>query len=195
MNKITNILFVGVGGQGTILASNILSYGLLNAGYDVKMSEVHGMAQRGGSVSTQIRFGNKVYSPLISKNEADIILAFEKIEAARWLDYMNPEGHLIINDHEIYPITVLAGETKYPEDILNNIKEKVNNCIIFDATKKAIELGNSKIQNLILLGVLIGLLKIKNIDWEKIIKDTLPEKIVSINLKAFNLGYSIAQKS
>lgn len=195
MNKITNILFVGVGGQGTILASNILSYGLLNAGYDVKMSEVHGMAQRGGSVSTQIRFGNKVHSPLISKNEADIILAFEKIEAARWLDYMNPEGYLIINDHEIYPITVLAGETKYPEDIISNIKEKVNKCIIFDATKKAIELGSPKIQNMILLGVLIGLLKLKNIDWEKIIKDTLPEKIVSINLKAFNLGYSIAQKS
>ncbi len=193
MNKITNILFVGVGGQGTILASNILSKGLMDAGYDVKMSEVHGMAQRGGSVSTQIRFGEKVYSPLISQNEADFILAFEKIEAARWLDYLNPQGFLIINEHEIYPTTVLTGESKYPHDIIERIKEKVKNCIVVDATSKAIELGNIKVQNIILLGILIGLLNLNNIDWEKIIKDLLPEKIQQINLIAFNNGLAISR--
>jgi indolepyruvate ferredoxin oxidoreductase beta subunit len=194
MNKITNILFVGVGGQGTILASNILSKGLMDAGLDVKMSEVHGMAQRGGSVSTQIRFGDKVYSPLIPQKEADIILSFEKIEAARWLDFLNPEGFLIINNHEIYPTTVLNGENKYPDDILDKIKEKVKNCLVIDATSEASKLGNIKAQNMILLGVLIGLLNIKGIDWENIIKNSLPEKIVDINLKAFRTGLSISKK-
>lgn len=194
MNKITNILFVGVGGQGTILASNILSKGLVDSGYDVKMSEVHGMAQRGGSVSTQVRFGEKVYSPLISKGEADIILSFEKIEAARWLPYLSPEGYLIINDHEIYPVTVLAGQANYPHDIIEKIKEKVKNCIVVDANKKALELGNPKVQNIILLGVLIGLLNLNNIDWINVIKQTIPEKILDINLKAFELGKSISKK-
>ncbi|MCR4421018.1 MAG: indolepyruvate oxidoreductase subunit beta [Spirochaetales bacterium] len=194
MNKTTNILFVGVGGQGTILASNILSQGLIDAGFDVKMSEVHGMAQRGGSVSTQIRFGKKVYSPLIPEKEADFILSFEKIEAGRWLNFLNPEGVLIINNYEIYPTTVLTGENKYPEDILEKIKEKVKNCITVDAANEALKLGNIKTQNMILLGVLIGQLDIKSIDWENIIRNSLPEKIVEINLKAFKTGLSIYKK-
>ncbi len=192
MDKVTNILFVGVGGQGTILASNILTNGLINAGYDVKMSEVHGMAQRGGSVSTQIRFGEKVYSPLISEGEADIILAFEKIEAARWLNFLSEEGLLIINNHEIYPISVLAGQEEYPKDILDKIKEKIKKCIIVDANSKALEIGNSKVQNMILLGVLIGSLKLDNINWEEIIKNNIPEKIREINLKAFNIGLNLS---
>lgn len=191
MDKITNILFVGVGGQGTILASNILSKGLVDFGYDVKMSEVHGMAQRGGSVSTQVRFGEKVYSPLISKGEADIILSFEKIEAARWLPYLNPKGHLIINNNEIYPVPVLVGQTKYPEDIIENIKAKVKNCIVVDANKIALELGNPKVQNMILLGVLIETLNLNNIDWINVIKQIIPEKILDINLKAFDVGKSL----
>lgn len=194
MNKTTNILFVGVGGQGTILASNILSQGLIDAGFDVKMSEVHGMAQRGGSVSTQIRFGKKVYSPLIPEKEADFILSFEKIEAGRWLNFLNPEGVLIINNYEIYPTTVLTGENKYPEDILEKIKDKVKNCITVDAANEALKLGNIKTQNMILLGVLIGQLDIKSIDWENIIRNSLPEKIVEINLKAFKTGLSIYKK-
>ncbi len=194
MDRITNILFVGVGGQGTILASNILTKGLLLADYDVKMSEVHGMAQRGGSVSTQIRFGKNVHSPLISLRQADIILSFEKIEAARWLDFLNPDGYLIVNDYEIYPTSVLTGKEKYPEDILNKIKEKVKNLIIVDANKKAIELGNTKVQNMILLGVLIGLLKIEKIDWIQIIKETIADKILNINLQAFDIGLKIAKK-
>lgn len=191
MNK--NILFVGVGGQGTILASNILSKGLVDAGFDVKMSEVHGMAQRGGSVSTQVRFGKKVYSPLISEGEADIILAFEKIEAARWLNYLNPDGYLIINNYEIYPTTVLSGLAEYPTDIISRIKEKTKNSILVDAAQKAIELGNPKVQNMILLGVLTGLLDIKEIDWIKIIKSFLPEKILDINLKAFEIGLNMCK--
>lgn len=190
MDKITSILFVGVGGQGTILASNILSKGLMDFGFDVKMSEVHGMAQRGGSVSTQIRFGKKVYSPLIAKKEADILLAFEIIEAARWLDYLNPDGYLIINEQKIYPLPVLTGDFKYPDDIIQRIKEKVKNCILIDAPAMAFQLGNPKVQNMILLGSLTAILNLNNIDWLSIIKSQLPEKILEINIKAFELGYS-----
>lgn len=188
MDKVISVLFVGVGGQGTILASKILTEGLLNNGYDVKMSEVHGMAQRGGSVTTQVRFGQKVYSPLIEKGTADVIVAFEKSEAARWLPYLKKHGYLVINDYEIYPVPVLIGAEKYPEDVNTKLRALVSNTVIIDAAKEAKHLGNIKAQNVVLLGVLVKVLGLTNINWDKIIETTVPEKAVELNKKALIKG-------
>ncbi len=144
-----SILFVGVGGQGTILASKILTEGLLSLGYDVKMSEIHGMAQRGGSVTTQIKFGKKVYSPCIGKGEADVVLAFEKVEAVRWLPYLKEDGILLVNDYEIYSLPVLLGQEKYPENIIPKLKEQVPKVKAINAAKIAEDLGNIKAQNIV----------------------------------------------
>ncbi|HNV44433.1 MAG: indolepyruvate oxidoreductase subunit beta [Spirochaetes bacterium] len=191
-NEIKNVLIVGVGGQGTILAAKILSEGLVFAGFDVKMSEIHGMAQRGGSVSTQIRYGEKVYSPLISEKTADVILSFEKIEAARWLNYLKPEGYLIINDYEILPVPVLIGSQTYPSDIDKKIKEKVKNCFVIDAFSEAKKLGNTKVQNTLLLAVVIKKLGLEKIDWETVLRSQLSEKIAELNIKAFQRGIQLA---
>jgi len=191
-NEIKNILIVGVGGQGTILAAKILSEGLVFAGFDVKMSEIHGMAQRGGSVSTQIRYGAKVYSPLISEKTADVILSFEKIEAARWLNYLKPEGYLIINDYEILPVPVLIGSQTYPSDVDKKIKEKVKNCFVIDAFSEAKKLGNTKVQNTLLLAVVIKKLGLEKIDWETVLRSQLSEKIAELNIKAFQRGIQLA---
>lgn len=188
MSEVKNILFVGVGGQGTILASKLLSEGLMMHGFDVKMSEVHGMAQRGGSVTTQVRFGEKVYSPLIEKGKADVIVAFEKSEAARWIPYLKKCGHLVVNDYEIHPVTVLIGKDKYPENINEKLKASVENTIIVDAAKIAEELGNIKAQNVVLLGALVKALKLTNINWDKAIENIVPEKAVELNKKAIAAG-------
>lgn len=187
MQDVTSILLVGVGGQGTILASKILTEGLLNEGYDVKMSEVHGMSQRGGSVNTQIRFGKKVYSPVIDLGSADIIVAFEKMEAARWLKYLKKEGTMIVNTVEIPSLTILIGKEKYPEDLIEILTDKTKT-ITVDASKIAEELGNIKAQNIVLLGKLIKYLDLRNIDWEAIIKENVPEKFLDLNIKAFRKG-------
>lgn len=191
MEKVISILFVGVGGQGTILASKILTEGLLNNGYDVKMSEVHGMAQRGGSVTTQVRFGEKVYSPLIEKGTADVIVAFEKSEAARWLPYLKNDGYIVVNDYEIYPVPVLIGAEKYPEDVNTKLKALVNNTVIIDAAKIAKDLGNIKAQNVVLLGALVKVLKLNNIDWNKVIEVIVPEKAIELNKKALIKGMEV----
>lgn len=188
MSEIKNILFVGVGGQGTILASKLLSEGLMRHGYDVKMSEVHGMAQRGGSVTTQVRYGEKVYSPLIEKGKADVIVAFEKSEAARWVPYLKKGGHLIVNDYEIHPVTVLIGKEKYPENINENLKEHVENTVIVDAAKIAEDLGNIKAQNVVLLGALIKALNLDCVDWHSAIENTVPSKAIELNKKALSAG-------
>ena len=188
MDKVKSVLFVGVGGQGTILASKILTLGLLNNGYDVKMSEIHGMAQRGGSVSTQVRFGQKVYSPLIEKGTADVIVAFEKSEAARWLPYLKKDGYLVINDYEIYPVPVLIGAEKYPEDVNAKLKATVSNTVIIDASEEAKKLGNIKAQNVVLLGALIKVLGLSSINWNKIIEQTVPAKAIELNKKALVKG-------
>ncbi|WP_373899030.1 indolepyruvate oxidoreductase subunit beta [Haloimpatiens sp. FM7315] len=188
MSEIKSVLFVGVGGQGTILASKTLAEGLMKNGYDVKMSEVHGMAQRGGSVTTQVRFGEKVYSPLIEKGKADVIVAFEKSEAARWIPYLKKDGYIVVNDYEIYPVPVLIGQEKYPENVLDELRRVVDNKIIMNASKMAEELGTIKAQNIILLGALIKALKLDNLNWEKILEESLPAKIVDINKKAIKLG-------
>lgn len=188
MGNTRSILFVGVGGQGTILASKILTEGLLEAGFDVKMSEVHGMAQRGGSVTTQVRFGEKVHSPLIEKGTADVIVAFEKSEAARWVPFLRKDGALVVNDYEIHPVTVLIGQEKYPENINENLASVVENIKIINAAHLAEELGNIKAQNVILLGALIKALKLENINWDQIIEKSVPSKIVELNKLALRKG-------
>lgn len=186
-----SILFVGVGGQGIILASKILTEGLVRFGYDVKMSEVHGMAQRGGSVTTQVRFGEKVYSPLIGLGEADVVVAFEKVEAARWANYLKDGGTIVINDYEIYSLPVLIGQESYPEKVIENMKEKIEHVKVFNAADVATELGNIKTQNIVLLGALIKALELDNLDWEEVIKESLPEKMHEINIKALRAGMEI----
>ncbi|AKN32521.1 indolepyruvate oxidoreductase subunit beta [Clostridium carboxidivorans P7] len=188
MSSVKSILFVGVGGQGTILASKILTEGLLKNGYDVKMSEVHGMAQRGGSVTTQVRFGEKVYSPLIEKGTADVIVAFEKSEAARWLPYLKKDGYLVINDYEIYPVPVLIGEEEYPQNVNETLKKTVKNTIIVNASQIAEELGNIKAQNVVLLGALLKALKLENINWNEVLEVIVPPKAVELNKKALVKG-------
>lgn len=188
MEKTKNILFVGVGGQGTILASKILTEGLMENGYDVKMSEVHGMAQRGGSVTTQVRFGEKVNSPLIEKGTADVIVSFEKSEAARWIPFLKKDGYLVVNDYEIYPVTVSTGAEKYPEDVNNRLKQTIKNTVILNASALAEELGNIKAQNVILLGALLKVLDVKNVDWDKVLEKVVPAKAVELNKKALKVG-------
>jgi len=182
-----SILLVGVGGQGTILASKILSTGLVEAGYDVKMSEIHGMAQRGGSVSTQVRFGDEVYSPIIGRGAADILVSFEAMEALRWLEYLKPNGKVVINDYKIPSAPILAGKADYPEGIIESIKEKADTWVI-DAAKIAMDLGNPKVMNIVLLGALVKAMDLTDIDWEQVIRNNVKEKFVDINIKAFQKG-------
>ncbi len=188
---IKNILLVGVGGQGTILTSKILSQGLLEAGHDVKMAEIHGMSQRGGSVTTQIRYGKAVYSPVIEKGTADIIVSFERSEALRWLEYLKEDGILILNEHQIQPFTVTLDLSKYPENLVEEYKDKVKNFISYNAFEMAKELGNSRVMNIILLGSLVKYVGLEEIDWKNVIKETVPEKFVDLNIQAYEKGYNI----
>jgi len=187
MKEVKNILLVGVGGQGTILASKILSMGLLEAGYDVKMSEIHGMSQRGGNVSTQIRFGEKVYSPIIGKGEADVIVAFEKMEALRWIEYLKEGGKMVINDFEIPSVPILMGAMEYPKGILEDLTEKAD-VSVFEASSIAEQLGNSKTMNIVLLGALVKAMNIPGIDWEVVIRANVKKGFEDINIKAFKEG-------
>jgi Pyruvate:ferredoxin oxidoreductase and related 2-oxoacid:ferredoxin oxidoreductases, gamma subunit len=191
MKDTKNILFVGVGGQGIILVSKILTEGLVGFGYDVKMSEVHGMAQRGGSVTTQVRFGEKVYSPLIGEGEADVIVAFEKVEAVRWIGYLKHDGTVVVNDYEIHPVPVLIGNEQYPENVIVKLKESVPNTIVIDAANIAKGLGNIKAQNIVLLGALVKALKLTDLDWENVIREYVPERYLDLNIKAFKAGIEI----
>lgn len=191
MRESKSVLFVGVGGQGTILASKILTEGLLKSGYDVKMSEVHGMAQRGGSVTTQVRFGEKVYSPLIEKGKVDVIVSFEKSEAARYLPYLKEDGYVVINDYEIHPVPVLIGKEKYPENVSERLTDLVHNTVIIKAAEVAENLGNIKAQNVVLLGALIKVLKLEDINWDEIISAIVPSKAIELNKKAFKAGMDV----
>ncbi len=188
-----SILLVGVGGQGIILISKLLAVGLINMGHDVKMSEIHGMSQRGGSVTTQIKYGKKVYSPNIAEGDADIIISFEKSETARALPFLKKGGKVITDDREILPMTVLSGFSEYPSDILNEIKTKVTNLMIIKAADKAQELGNIRAQNIVLLGSLVKVLGLEGPDWKQIISDMLPAKLVPMNIAAFDAGYKMAE--
>ena len=160
MNDTKSILLVGVGGQGTILASKILSEGLARKGFDIKMSEIHGMSQRGGSVSTHVRYGSKVASPIVSEGEADVLVAFEKSEAVRWLNYLKKGGWLVVNNYEIKSLPVLTGLAEYPDGVVEQLGKSVDNIKVFNATQIACELGNERAQNIVLLGALIKALGI-----------------------------------
>ena len=184
-----NILIVGVGGQGTLLASRILGNVALKMNFDVKVSEVHGMSQRGGSVVTYVKFGKKVYSPLIEKGEADIILAFEKLEALRCIDQLSKDGKMIINEQQIDPMPVIIGRAKYPENIIETLKEN-NNIFSLDALKIALECGNIKAVNIVLIGVLAKLTGIDKEIFIEAIREVVPSKFLELNLKAFEEGYN-----
>ncbi|MBZ4645762.1 MAG: indolepyruvate ferredoxin oxidoreductase, beta subunit [Petroclostridium sp.] len=189
----TSVMIVGVGGQGTLLASRILGNVAIDQGCDVKVSEVHGMAQRGGSVVTYVKYGDKVYSPVISEGEADIILAFEKLEAYRWLPYLKKEGKLIINTQKIDPMPVIVGNAKYPEQIIEKINRLGVNVIPADALKLALKAGNVKAVNVVLLGLLAKYTDISKESWIKAIKGTVPGKFLDINMAAFDLGYNLEE--
>ncbi|MGL6104833.1 indolepyruvate oxidoreductase subunit beta [Romboutsia sp.] len=185
-----SILLVGVGGQGTILASKLLTTGLMEAGYDVKMSEIHGMSQRGGSVSSQVRYGEKVYSPVIEVGGADILVSFEKMEALRWLNYLKPQGKIIVNNYRIDPMPVLNGKAEYLAKEIDTELDRLN-ATMLEAAQRAVELGNAKVMNIILLGALVKSMELEDINWENIIRDNVKEKFVDINLKAFKEGIEL----
>lgn len=186
----TNVKLVGVGGQGTILATTLLSTAILDAGFDVKMSEIHGMSQRGGSVSSEIRFGTKVYSPVIMKGDADVLVSFELMEAARHADYVKPGGIILVNNHKINSMVTLNGKVPYPEGIIEDLQSKVTTYII-NATEEAIRLGNSKVMNVIMLGALVKAMNLEHLDFPKAIRENVKEKFIDLNVEAFNLGLSL----
>lgn len=190
MREDYNILVVGVGGQGNILFSRILGEVFLDDGYDVKISEVHGMAQRGGSVVTFVRAGDRVYSPLIDKAQADYIIAFEKLEALRWLEYLKRDGVLIFSDYEIPPLSVTNGKDKYPDviRILEDLKIRYYRVDIPSLIKR---LKNPRVQNIIMLGFFSGLIDIDKKVWIKAIRNNIGSKFIDINLEAFELGRDI----
>lgn len=192
MSNVKSVLLVGIGGQGAILVSKIMTNGLIQAGYDVKQSEVHGMAQRGGSVSTQVRWGEKVYGPVFGKGEADILIAFEKMEAVRYADFLKPGGIAIINDYAQDSITTAAGLEKYPDGCLEAM-QKTFKTISVDAGRIAIELGNAKCMNVVLFGALCDTLNVPEVDWEQVVANTVPQKVRGLNLKAFRAGREAAK--
>lgn len=185
-----NILLTGVGGQGTILASKLLTNGLIEAGYDVKMSEVHGMSQREGPVLTHVRYGEKVYSPIVEKRKADLIVGFEELEVLRNLDYLRDDGQgiVIFNRVRVNPIGVQMGKDKYPTNGEELIRARAGKLIALDGQAEARELGNPRVMNVILLGVLIRELELKHIDWNSIISQNIKEKYVPLNQKALEVG-------
>ena len=183
-------MIVGVGGQGTLLASRILGNTVINEGYDVKLSEVHGMSQRGGSVVTYVKYGEKVYSPIIGKGEADIILAFELLEAYRALPYLKKGGKIIVNNQKMNPMPVITGAAGYPEEIEKKIAAEAH-LISVDALSLAKEAGNIKAVNVVLIGLLAKSSEIAKEAWIETLKTTVPPKFLDVNLKAFELGYHI----
>ena len=190
-----NILLTGIGGQGTILASQLLTLGLMDAGYDVKMSEIHGMSQREGSVLTHVRFGEKVFSPVVEKGKADIIVGFEELEVLRNIDYLRRDGQgiVVLNLNRVNPVGVLSGKDKYPQNVEELVKARAGRLIAFSATEEAIRLGNEKAMNVILLGALIHFMGLENIDWTKIIAQNVKERFVKLNQSALLRGMELAQ--
>ncbi|MGI6267641.1 MAG: indolepyruvate oxidoreductase subunit beta [Acutalibacteraceae bacterium] len=184
-----SIMIVGVGGQGTLLASRILGQALLNQGFDIKVSEVHGMSQRGGSVVTYVKYGEKVYSPVVRDCEADLIIAFEQLESVRWINHLKKDGKVIINTQEIDPMPVVIGAAEYPKDLINSIKQKNISTTALDALSLAIEAGSPKAVNVVLIGVLANIMDFDKSVWIDAVKETVPQKFLDMNLKAFDLGY------
>ncbi len=186
-----NVIFSGVGGQGVILASKVLMEVAMNAGYDVKESEVHGMAQRGGSVECNVRFGEKVYSPLIPRETANFVVTFELLESMRKVEYLAPDGLMIVNDEKIDPTPVVTGAMKYPDDIEGWIKKNIKNNKVVNTVEALKEVGSRKALNIVMLGILSNSLEFNVEQWEDAIKAIVKEKFVEMNLKAFSVGRSL----
>lgn len=186
-----NIMIVGVGGQGPLLPSRILGKLAINAGYDVKLSEVHGMAQRGGSVVTFVRYGDKVNEPIVEEGQADVLIAFERLEALRYLHFLKKDGVVIVNDWRIDPITVVTGVAAYPEDVIETLKEK-RRAIVVEATAESKKLGAPKAFNIIVLGAAARHMGFEKEDWLRVIETTVPPKTIEVNKQAFEIGYALS---
>jgi len=191
LDKTQNIFLAGVGGQGILLAGELLCLTLMECGYDTKKSEVHGMAQRGGSVTSHVRFGRKVFSPLIPRGEADILMAFEALEALRWSAFLKKGGKLLVNRQEIMPTTVTSGRMQYPQDIYEKIRKKHPGMRVIDGLELARQTGNVRAVNSIMVGAVSRELDVPERTWKKVIARRLPERFVSVNLKAFELGRAL----
>ena len=187
-NGVTSILLAGVGGQGIILASDVVAEVFLEAGYDVKKSEIHGMAQRGGSVTSHVRFGERVYSPIIKEGDADILLAFEALEALRWINSVKPNGAIIMNDHRINPPVVNLGQMSYPGKIKETIKQHFERVYVLPGSRLAMEAGDIRSANVVLLGALSQICEIDGDLWMGVILRSLPPKVHAVNRKAFAMG-------
>ncbi len=188
-----NILFSGVGGQGILLASEITAYSLLASGYDAKKSEVHGMAQRGGSVTAQLRFGKKIYSPLIEPGKADIQVAFEMMEAVRYLPYLHEGSKVIVNTQKILPPSVATGQAEYPEEVLNNLTGRGIVVVPVDAFDLAREVGEVRTANVVMVGAMSAFLPVNSAVYEDIIKTRVPERFRDVNLRAFEAGQRVSK--
>lgn len=194
MEKTINIALVGVGGQGTLLASNVIARTAMLAGFDVKKSEIHGMAQRGGSVVSQVRIGKKIYSPQIPEGETDVLVSFEMLESVRYADWVKPDGFALINRQIITPVTVSSGQQPWIEDLDARIEKAYPRHLIVDALKMAEDFGNIKVTNMILTGALSGLLDIEGSVWEQAVAELVPAKFKELNLKAFAAGRELTFK-
>lgn len=194
MEQVKSIMIVGVGGQGTLLASRVLGAVLIAAGHDVKVSEVHGMSQRGGSVVTYVRYGGSVASPVIEKGEADLILSFEALEAARWLPYLKKDGKIITNTQQMDPMPVVTGAATYPEDIIGRIRAAGADVTAVDALGLAMEAGSAKAANIVLIGLCARHMEFPRESWEVAVRETVPAKFIDMNLRAFALGYGCEGK-
>lgn len=191
--KTKNVMIVGVGGQGSLLASKLLGKLLLKKGYDIKVSEVHGMSQRGGSVVTYVRFGDKVYSPIIDVGQADFIVSFELLEAARWTKYLKKDGKIITNTQQINPMPVITGAAEYPADLENKILNAGIELISMDALSLAEAAGSAKAVNIVLMGMLSKYFDFSEEEWQKAIDESVPAKFSELNHKAFALGRNAAE--
>ena len=194
MSEQGNILFCGVGGQGILLASEVTAYSLLAAGMDVRKSEVHGMAQRGGSVTAHLRYGDKVYSPLISVGEADIVVAFEMMEAVRYLPYMHDDTKVIVNTHKIYPPAIATGKMDYPENVLDELTSRNIHVKELDAFEIAREVGEVRAVNIVMVGVLSTYLPIEEQVFLDVMNERIPERFRDVNIKAFQEGRKVAAR-
>jgi len=188
VNEVKSVLLAGVGGQGVLRASDIMCMAIMEAGLDVKKSEVHGMAQRGGCVTSHVRYGRKVYSLLPKPGSIDILVAFEKMESLRYLNYLTADATLIVNSEEIYPPAVNFGDAQYPDDAVSFLKDKFKSVKEINATALALKAGNIKAANVVLLGAISNLMDVPMSIWESVIKNSFPPKLVKVNLTAFQMG-------
>ncbi len=190
--SVKNIMIVGVGGQGTLLTSRILGNLAIGGGYDVKLSEVHGMAQRGGSVVTFVRYGEEVAEPIVEEGQADVLIAFEKLEALRYLHFLKEDGVIVVNDWRIDPITVVTGAAQYPDGVIESLC-KARKTVVVEATRTAMEMGAPKAFNVIVLGAAARYVGFRREDWLQVIEATVPPKTMEVNRKAFEAGYSMEE--